>query len=86
VEYLQKLSERAGLSGWDSWSAPYRVLDVVGAALIAYWLLRVAVPAFLRLARPALLLLLVAAVVWAVFPDEMCSMRWASKLPVLCAR
>jgi hypothetical protein len=50
VEYLQKLSERAGLSGWDSWSAPYRVLAVVGAALIAYWLLRVAVPAFLRLA------------------------------------
>ena len=46
----------------------------------------IAQEAFLRLARPALLLLLVAAVVWAVFPDEMCSMRWASKLPVLCAR
>jgi hypothetical protein len=86
VEYLQKLMERAGLSGWDSWSVPYRVLAVVGAALLAYWLLRVAVPAFLRLARPALLLLLLAAVVWAVFPNEMCSMQWASKLPVLCAR
>ena len=78
--------ERADLSGWDSWPVPYRVLAVVGAALLAYWLLRVAVPAFLRLARPAFLLLLVAAAVWAIFPDEMCSMRWASKLPVLCSR
>ena len=86
MEYLQKLAARADLSGWDSWAVQYRVLAVVGTALLAYWVLRVAVPAFLRLARPALLLLLVAAVVWAVFPNEMCSMQWASKLPVLCAR
>ena len=85
MEYLQKLAERADLAGWDSWPVHYRVLAIVGAALLAYWLLRVAVPAFLRLARPVLLLLLVAAVVWAVFPSEMCSMQWASKLPV-CSR
>ena len=86
MEYLKKLLARTDLGAWDSWPVHYRVLAVVAAALLAYWLLRVVVPAFLRLARPVLLLLLVAAVVWAVFPDEMCSMRWASKLPVLCAR
>ena len=58
MEYLQKLGERAGLGGWDSWSVPYRVLAIVAAALLAYWLLRVAVPAAVRLVRPVLLLLL----------------------------
>jgi hypothetical protein len=85
MEYLQKLGERAGLGGWDSWSVPYRVLAIVAAALLAYWLVRVVVPAAVRLARPVLLLLLAVVVVWAVFPNEMCSMSWASKLPVLCA-
>ena len=86
MEYLNKLLARADLGAWDSWPVHYRVLAVVAAALLAYWLLRVVVPAFLRLARPVLLLLLVVAAVWAVFPKEMCSMEWASKLPVLCAR
>ena len=86
VEYLQKLVARADLGNWDSWPVHYRVLAVVAAALLAYWILRVAVPAFLRLARPVLLLLLAVAAVWAVFPNEMCSMPWASKLPVLCSR
>ena len=86
MEYLQKLGERAGLGGWDSWSVAYRVLAIVAAALLAYWLLRVAVPAAVRLVRPVLLLLLAVAVLWAVFPNEMCSMPWASKLPVLCVR
>jgi hypothetical protein len=86
VDFLQKLATRADLSGWSSWGTPYRVLAVVVAALIIYWGLRVAVPAFLRLARPALLLLLILAAVWAAFPEEMCSMQWASKLPVLCSR
>jgi len=86
VEYLQKLLARADLGSWGSWPAHYRILAVVGAALLAYWGLRVVLPAFLRLATPALLLLLVAAALWAVFPDEMCSMPWASKLPVLCSR
>jgi hypothetical protein len=86
VEYLKKLVARVDLSGWDSWPVHYRVLAVVAAALLAYWLLRVVVPAFLRLARPVLLLLLIVAAVWAIFPNEMCSMEWASKLPVICAR
>ena len=86
VEYLQKLGERAGLGGWESWLVAYRVLAIVAAALLAYWLLRVAVPAAVRLVRPVLLLLLAVAVVGAVFPNEMCSMPWASKLPVLCVR
>ena len=86
MDFLQKLVARADLSGWDSWAVQYRVLSVVAAALLVYWALRVAVPAFLRLARPVLLLLLIVAAVWAAFPEEMCSMQWASKLPVVCSR
>lgn len=86
MDFLQKLVARADLSGWNSWSVAYRVLSVVAAALLVYWLLRIAVPAFLRLARPVLLLLLILVAIWAAFPAEMCSMEWASKLPVLCAR
>jgi hypothetical protein len=86
VDFLQKLVARADLSGWDSWSVQYRVLSVVAAALLVYWVLRIVVPAFLRLARPVLLLLLVLAAVWAAFPAEMCSMAWASKLPIICSR
>ncbi len=86
MDFLQKLVARADLSGWDSWSVQYRVLSVVAAALLVYWALRVAVPAFLRLAKPVLLLLLIVAAVWAAFPEEMCSMQWASKLPIVCSR
>jgi hypothetical protein len=86
VDFLQKLAARADLSGWDSWAVQYRVLSVVAAVLAVYWALRVAVPAFLRLARPVLLLVLIAAAVWAAFPEEMCSMQWASKLPIVCSR
>ena len=86
MDFLQKLVGRADLSGWDSWSVQYRVLVVVAAALAVYWALRVAVPAFLRLARPVLLLLLIVAAVWAAFPGEMCSMQWAARLPVVCLR
>jgi uncharacterized membrane protein YphA (DoxX/SURF4 family) len=86
VDFLQKLAARADLSGWSSWDTPHRVLAVVAAALLIYWGLRVAVPAFLRLARPVLLLLLIVAAVWAAFPEEMCSMQWASGLPVICSR
>ncbi len=86
MEYLQKLLARADLGSWESWPVHYRILAVIAAGLLAYWGLRVVVPAFLRLARPVLLLLLVIVAVWVVFPDEMCSMQWASKLPVFCAR
>lgn len=86
MDFLQKLVARADLSGWDSWSVQYRVLVVVAAALLVYWALRVAVPAFLRLARRALLLVLIVVAVWAAFPQEMCSMQWAAKLPVVCSR
>ena len=86
MDFLQKLTARADLGDWASWSVPYRVLVVVVAALAIYWGLRVAVPAFLRLARPALLLLLIVVAVWAAFPQEMCSMQWAAKLPIVCSR
>ena len=86
MDFLQKLAARADLSGWDSWAVQYRVLFVVVAALLVYWALRVAVPAFLRLARPALLVVLIVAAVWAAFPQEMCSMQWAARLPVVCAK
>ena len=80
MEYLNKPSGTGRLGSWGSWPVHYRVLAVVGAAVLAYWLPRVVVPAFLRLARPVLLMLLVVAAV-AIFPNEMCSMEWASKLP-----
>ncbi|MFI5003126.1 MAG: hypothetical protein ACHQK9_24830, partial [Reyranellales bacterium] len=69
MDFLEKLAARADLSDWDSWGVQYRVLAVVAVALLVYWALRVVVPAFLRLARPVLLLLLVVAAVWAAFPQ-----------------
>jgi hypothetical protein len=31
-------------------------------------------------------LLLIVVAVWAAFPQEMCSMQWAAKLPIVCSR
>lgn len=86
MEYLKELLARANLGGWESWSTQYRVLAVVGALVVAYWLLRVAVPAVLRILRPFLFAAIVLAAVWAMFPTETCSIEFLSKLPTLCAR
>lgn len=86
MEYLKELLARANLGGWESWSTQYRVLAVVGALVVAYWLLRVAVPAVLRILRPFLFAAIVLAAVWAMFPAETCSIEFLSKLPTLCAR
>jgi len=86
VEYLKELANRAKLGNWDSWSPQYRVLAVVVGLLVAYWALRMTVPAVLRILRPFLFLAIVLAAVWALFPTETCSIAFLSKLPVLCAR
>ncbi len=86
MEYLKELLARANLGGWESWSTQYRVLAVVGALVVAYWLLRVAVPAVLRILRPFIFAAIVLAAVWAMFPTETCSIEFLSKLPTLCAR
>jgi len=86
VEYLRELLARANVSGWDSWSTQYRVLAVVVALLVAYWMLRVAVPAMLRVLRPLIFAAIVLAAVWALFPTETCSVEIVSRIPVICAR
>lgn len=86
MEYLKELANRAKLGNWDSWSPQYRVLAVVVGLLVAYWALRMTVPAVLRILRPFLFLAIVLAAVWALFPTETCSIAFLSKLPVLCAR
>ena len=86
MEYLKELLARANLAGWESWSTQYRVLAVVGGLLVAYWALRVAVPAMLRILRPFIFAAIVLVAVWAMFPTETCSIEFLSKLPTLCAR
>ena len=86
MEYLKELAARANLANWNSWSTQYRVLAVVVGLVVAYWALRVMVPAVLRIVRPVLFLAIVLAAVWALFPAETCSIEFLSKLPVFCAR
>jgi len=86
VEYFKELANRANLGNWNSWNTQYRVLAVVVGLLVAYWALRVMVPAVLRILRPFLFLAIVLAAVWALFPTETCSIEFLSKLPLLCAR
>lgn len=86
MEYLKELAARANLGNWNSWSTRYRVLAVVVGLVVAYWALRVMVPAVLRVLRPFLFLAIVLAAVWALFPAETCSIEFLSKLPLLCAR
>lgn len=86
MEYLKELLARANISGWESWSTQYRVLVVVVTLLVAYWALRVAVPAMLRVLRPFIFAAIVLAAVWALFPTETCSIEIVSRIPVICAR
>ena len=86
MEYFKELVARANLGSWDSWSTQYRVLAVVVGLLVAYWALRVMLPAVLRILRPFLFIALVLGAVWAIYPTEVCSIEFLSKLPVVCAR
>jgi hypothetical protein len=86
VEYLKTLFARAGLGSWETWALQYRVLAVTLGLFALYLLVRVAGPTVLRILRPFLLLAFVLAVLWAVYPAEMCSIEFLSKLPLLCAR
>ena len=86
MDYLKELAARTNLGSWESWSSQYRVLAVVVGLLVAYWALRVLVPAVLRVLMPFLFLAIVLAAVWALYPEETCSIELLSKLPVICAR
>lgn len=86
MDYLRELAARANLGSWESWSGQYRVLAVVVGLLVAYWALRVLVPAVLRILRPFLFLVIVLAAVWALYPAEVCSIDLLSRLPIICAR
>ena len=86
MEYLKELAARAGVGNWESWSIQYRVLAVVLGLLAGYWALRVMVPAILRILWPFLLLALVLAAVWVIYPTETCSIEFLSRLPIVCAR
>lgn len=87
MDYLKELAGRANLGAtWEAWSPEYRVLAIAVALALAYWLLRVAVPALVRVLRPLLIAIFVLAAVWALFPEATCSIELISKLPVLCSR
>jgi hypothetical protein len=87
VEYLKELANRADLGTiWDSWSTQYRVLAVIVVLIVAYFALRSVVPAVLRMLRPGLFLVIVLLGVWALFPTEICSIEFLSRLPLLCRR
>ena len=85
MDYLKELIARANLGTWDSWSTQYRLLAVVVGLLVAYWALRVMLPAVLRVLRPFLFLAIVLAAVWVLYPAETCSIELLARLPVLCA-
>jgi hypothetical protein len=87
MDYLKELAARANLSAtWEAWTPEYRVLAIAVALALAYWALRVAVPAVVRILRPLLLAAFVLGAVWALFPEATCSIELISKLPVLCSR
>ena len=87
MDYLKELAGRANLSAtWEAWSPEYRVLAIAVGLAFAYWALRVAVPAVVRILRPVLLVAFVLAAVWALFPEAICSIEVLSKLPVICTR
>jgi hypothetical protein len=87
VDYLKELAGRANLiATWEAWSPAYRILAIAAGLALAYWALRVVVPAVLRVLRPFLFIVFVLAAVWALFPEATCSIELISKLPVICAR
>ena len=86
MDFLKDLIQRANLGNWDSWSTQYRILAVVVGLHVALSVLRIMVPAMLRLLRPALFLVVVLVAVWALYPAETCSIDFIAKLPGLCKR
>jgi hypothetical protein len=87
MDYLKELAGRANLSAsWDAWTPEYRVLAIAVALALAYWGLRVVVPAVLRVLRPVFIVAFLLGAVWALFPEATCSIGLISKLPVVCSR
>jgi len=87
MDYLKELAGRANLGAtWEAWSPEYRILAIAVALALTYWVLRVVVPAVVRVLRPVLIAVFVLAAIWALFPEATCSIEVLSKLPVVCAR
>lgn len=87
MDYLKELAARTNLSAtWEAWTPEYRVLAIAVALAVAYWALRVAVPAVVRILRPVLLVAFVLAAVWVLFPEATCSIEVLAKLPIICSR
>ena len=87
MDYLKELAGRANLSAtWEAWTPEYRVLAIAVALVFAYWALRVAVPAVLRILRPVLFVAFILAAVWILFPEATCSVGVIFTLPVICSR
>ena len=87
MDYLKELAGRANLGAtWEAWSPEYRVLAIAVALALTYWVLRVVVPAVVRVLRPVLIAVFVLAAIWALFPEATCSIEVLSKLPVVCTR
>jgi hypothetical protein len=87
MDYLKELAGRANLSAsWEAWTPEYRVVAIGVGLALAYWGLRVVVPAVLRILRPAFIVAFLLGAVWALFPEATCSIGLISKLPMVCAR
>jgi len=87
MDYLKELAGRANLGAtWEAWSPEYRILAIAVALALTYWVLRVVVPAVVRVLRPVLIAVFVLAAIWALFPEATCSIEVLSKLPVVCTR
>ncbi len=87
MDYLKELAGRANLSAtWETWSPLYRVLAIAVGLAFAYWTLRFAVPAVLRILRPVLVVAFALLAAWALFPEATCSVELIQKIPVICAR
>ena len=86
MDFLRELAGRADLGSWQSWSTQQRVLAAIVCLVVVYLVIRLVVPAVLRLLRPALFVVIALIAVWALFPAETCSFEIVARLPFLCSR
>ena len=66
MEYLKELAGRIDFGSWQSWSTQQRVLAAIVCLAVVYAVIRIVVPAMLRLLRPALFVVIALIAVWAL--------------------
>ena len=86
MEYLKELAGRIDFGSWQSWSTQQRVLAAIVCLAVVYAVIRIVVPAMLRLLRPALFVVIALIAVWALVPAGTCSIGLVARLPFLCTR